>query len=174
MHVSIVSTSSYNPIRISYPILNIKSVSSKRRYKFCMLKRPPEEHVKEPHWAAWLREHIERSRGQWPQKLKVDGWEPNLGQLFRCRYHESVFLKVCSQKGNICCSGYYVFFICCRTKCRVFVNNRTAIAGAIIGILLILSNIFYDHMTSEPLQICFVCSVMQFQLNCKRDVLFRS
>ena len=33
----------------------------------------------------------------------------------------------------------------------------------------------YDHMTSQPLQISFfVHSFMQFQLNCKCDVIFRS
>ena len=52
-------------------------------------------------------------------------------------------------------------------------NSRTAIAGAIIGLLLVFfrHDFCYDHMTSQPL---FVHSFMQFQLNCMCDVIFRS
>ena len=57
----------------------------------------------------------------------------------------------------------------------MFVISRSAIAGAIIGLLLDFlfrrKDFFYDHMTSQPL---FVHSFMQFQLNCVRDVIFRS
>ena len=57
-----------------------------------------------------------------------------------------------------------------------FINSRTAIAGAIIGLLLVFflfrrHDFCYDHMTSQPL---FVHSFMQFQLNCMCDVIFRS
>ena len=56
------------------------------------------------------------------------------------------------------------------------INSRTAIAGAIIGLLLVFflfrrHDFCYDHMTSQPL---FVHSFMQFQLNCMCDVIFRS
>ena len=61
---------------------------------------------------------------------------------------------------------------------RFMFNNRTAIAGAIIGLLLVffyfvvlLRPFCYDHMTSQPL---FVHSFMQFQLNCMCDVISRS
>ena len=60
-------------------------------------------------------------------------------------------------------------------KWRYFFNSRTAIAGAIIGLLLVFlfrrHDFCYDHMTSQPL---FVHSFMQFQLNCMCDVIFRS
>ena len=42
----------------------------------------------------------------------------------------------------------------------LFFNSRTAIAGAIIGLLLVFSfcrrDFCYDHMTSQPLQIFFL------------------
>ena len=55
-------------------------------------------------------------------------------------------------------------------------NSRTAIAEAIIGLLLVFflfrrHDFCYDHMTSQPF---FVHSFMQFQLNCMCDVIFRS
>ena len=56
----------------------------------------------------------------------------------------------------------------------VVINSRAAIAGAIIGLHLVFflrHDFCYDHMTSQPL---FVHSFMQFQLNCMRDVIFRS
>ena len=57
-----------------------------------------------------------------------------------------------------------------------FINSRTAIAEAIIGLLLVFflfrrHDFCYDHMTSQPF---FVHSFMQFQLNCMCDVIFRS
>ena len=40
------------------------------------------------------------------------------------------------------------------------INSREAIAEAIIGLVLVFfissSTFFYDHMTSQPLQICFL------------------
>ena len=53
-------------------------------------------------------------------------------------------------------------------KSLVF-NSRTAIAGAIIGLLgfFFRHDFCYDHMTSQPL---FVHWFMQFQLNCMCDV----
>ena len=58
---------------------------------------------------------------------------------------------------------------------KIVINSRTAIAGAIIGLLLAFlfrrHDFCYDHMTSQPL---FVHSFMQFQLNCMCDVIFRS
>ena len=61
------------------------------------------------------------------------------------------------------------------TKRLIFFNSRTAIAGAIIGLLLVFlfrrHDFCYDHMTSQPL---FVHSFMQFQMNCMCDVIFRS
>ena len=62
---------------VDQTILYIKRVSSKVGQNFCMFKGPLEAHVQEPHWAACLSEHIER--GQWPKRLKVDGWESNPG-----------------------------------------------------------------------------------------------
>ena len=57
----------------------------------------------------------------------------------------------------------------------IIINSRTAIAGAIIGLLLVFlfrrHDFCYDHMTSQPF---FVHSFMQFQLNCMCDVIFRS
>ena len=48
---------------------------------------------------------------------------------------------------------FTVFSVC-------FINSRTAIAGAIIGLLLVFlfrrRDFCYDHMTSQPLQICFL------------------
>ena len=39
------------------------------------------------------------------------------------------------------------------------INSRTAVAGAIIGLLLVFfcrRDFRYDHMTSQPLQVCFL------------------
>ena len=59
------------------------------------------------------------------------------------------------------------------TNFSSFFYSRTAIAGAIIGLILVFfkfrHDFFYDHMTSQPL---FIHSFMQFQLKCVRDVIF--
>ena len=78
----------------------------------------------------------------------------------------------------------FLLFLDCRSTnlLRLFsgnlpaINSRTAIAEAIIGLLLVFflirrHDFCYDHMTSQPL---FVHSFMQFQLNCMCDVIFRS
>ena len=55
----------------------------------------------------------------------------------------------------------------CQFRCIFFdtlvimLNSRTAIAGAFIGLLLVFFYLFrrrdfYDHVTSQPLQICFL------------------
>ena len=44
-------------------------------------------------------------------------------------------------------------------KTSFFINSRTAIAGAIIGLLLVFfrrRDFCHGHMTSQPLQICFL------------------
>ena len=72
----------------------------------------------------------------------------------------------------------FVMLFCerCLHDVESFINSRTAIAGAIIGLLLVFflfrrHDFCYDHMTSQPL---FVHSFMQFQLNFMCDVIFRS
>ena len=99
---------------------------------------------------------------------------------FQSKYNRSAL----NEKTNFFGLSFLLFFLDCRStnQLRLFsgnlpaINSRTAIAGAIIGLLLVffyfvVMIFFYDHMTSQPL---FVHSFMQFQLNCMCDVIFCS
>ena len=78
-------------------------------------------------------------------------------------------------------SSYFLCLVLNSSKrccCDLLFNSRTAIAGAIIGLLLVffISSRFllrpYD-VTTTGNQL-FVLSFVQFQLNCVRDVFFHS
>ena len=113
----------------------------------------------------------------WPSETSNDVFDTILSYFFHFAMLNAFFSSLYFSSNFCNVWGLLLFKLAVLVVS--IVNSSAAIAGAVIGLLLFFfllrhPGFCYDHMTSQLL-ICllFIC-LLQFHLNCVRDVIFHS